>query len=66
MMTYANEITIKASHTKPKTQLLIQSYLHKIYEWATTNNLHISTDKTKTTLFHQTQLNMTQPINSIT
>ena len=32
-------------------QQLIQPYLHKIYEWATTNNLLINTDKTTTTLF---------------
>ena len=50
--TYADEITITASHTKHcKAQQLIQQYLHKIYEWATTNNLYINTDKTTTTLF---------------
>ena len=49
--TYADDITITASHTKyHKAQQLIQPYLHKIYELATTNNLHISTDKTTTTL----------------
>ena len=37
--TYANVITITASHTKHhKTQQLIQPYLHKIYEWATTKH----------------------------
>ena len=46
-ITYADDITITASHTKQ----LIQPYLHKIYECATTNNLHINTDKTTTTLF---------------
>ena len=50
--TYADDITITASHIKQrKTQQLIQPYLHKIYEWATTNNLYINTDKTTTTLF---------------
>ena len=50
--TYANDITITTSHTKHcKAQQLIKPYLHKIYEWATTNNLHINTDKTTTTLF---------------
>ena len=49
---YADDITITASHTKHlKAQQLIQSYLHKIYEWATTNNLYINTDKTTTTIF---------------
>ena len=49
--TYADDITITASHTKHhKVQQLIQPYLHKIYEWTTTNNLHINTDKTTTTL----------------
>ena len=43
---------ITASHTKHlKAQQLIQSYLHKIYEWATTNNLHTNIGKTTTTLF---------------
>ena len=50
--TYADDITITVSHTKHhEAQLLIQPYLNKIYEWATTNNLHINTDKTTTTLF---------------
>ena len=50
--TYADDITITASHIKHhKTQQLIQLYLHKIYEWATTNNLHININKTTTTLF---------------
>ena len=50
--TYADNITITASHTKHhKAQQLIQPYLHKIYEWATTNNFQINTDKTITTLF---------------
>ena len=41
--TYANDIIITAYHTKHhKAQQLIQPYLHKIYEWATTNNLHIN------------------------
>ena len=45
-------LTITASHTKHrKAQQIIQPYLHKIYEWAITNNLHINTDKTTTTLF---------------
>ena len=49
---YADDITITASHTKHRNaQQLIKPYLHKIYEWATTNNLHINTDKTTTTLF---------------
>ena len=40
--TYADDITIIASHTKHcKAQQLIQPYLHKIYERVTTNNLHI-------------------------
>ena len=52
--TYTNNITIIASHTKHrKTQQLIQPFLHKIYEWATTNNLYIKTDKITTTLFTQ-------------
>ena len=34
-----------------KAQHLIQPYLHKLYEWATTNNLHINRDKTTITLF---------------
>ena len=34
-----------------KAQLLIQPYFYKIYKWATTNNLHINTAKTITTLF---------------
>ena len=43
---------ITASHTEyRKAQQLIQPYLCKIYEWATTNNLQINTDKTTTTLF---------------
>ena len=52
--TYADDITITASHTKHnKAQQLIQAYIHKIpvHEWATTNNLHINTDKTTITLF---------------
>ena len=50
--TYADDIRITASHTKHcRAQQLIQPYLHKIYEWATTNNLHINTDKTTTTIF---------------
>ena len=57
--TYADDITITASHSKHcKAQQLIQPYLHKLYAWATTNNLHINTDKTTTTIFHQTQLNI--------
>ena len=49
---YADNITITASHTKHcKSQQLIQPYLHQIHEWATTNNLYISTDKTTNTLF---------------
>ena len=36
-------MTITASHTK--------HLLHKIYKWATTNNLHKNTDKTNITLF---------------
>ena len=44
-------MTITAFHTKhSKAQQLIQLCLHKMYEWATTNNLHINTDKTNTTL----------------
>ena len=40
------------THTKHhKAQQLIQPYLHKIYEWDITNNLHINTDKTITSLF---------------
>ena len=43
--TYADDITITASHTKHhKAQQCIQPYLYKIYEWTTTNNLHINTD----------------------
>ena len=43
---------ITASHTKHrKAQQLIQPYLHKIYEWAITKNLHINADKSRTTLF---------------
>ena len=43
---------ITASHTKHlKAQKLIQPYPHKIYEWATTNNLHINIGKTTTTRF---------------
>ena len=50
--TYTDDITIIASHTKHhKAQQIIQLYLRKIYEWAITNNLYISTDKTTTTLF---------------
>ena len=50
--TYADNITITSSHTKHrKAQLHIQPYLRKIYKWAITNNLHINTDKTTTTLF---------------
>ena len=50
--TYADDITITASHTKHrKAQQLIQPYFHKIYKWATINNLHINIDKTTTTLF---------------
>ena len=49
---YADDITILASHTKHhKAQQLIQPYLHKIFKWATTNNLHVNTDKSTTTLF---------------
>ena len=49
---YTIDITITASHTKHhKAQQLIQPYFHKIYERATTNNLHINTDKNTTTLF---------------
>ena len=32
-------------------QQIIQPYLHKIYEWAITNNLYINTEKTITTLY---------------
>ena len=50
--TYAYDITITASHSKHcKAQQFVQPYLHKIYEWATIDNLHINTDKTTTTLF---------------
>ena len=50
--TYADNITITTSHTKHrKTKQIIQPYLCKIYKWAITNNLHINTDKTTTTLF---------------
>ena len=50
--TYADGITITASHTKHcEAQQLIQPYFYKIYEWVATNNLHINTDKTTTTLF---------------
>ena len=49
---YTNDITITASYTKHrKAQQLIQPYLHKTYEWATTDNLHLNIDKTTTTLF---------------
>ena len=38
--TYADDITITASHTKHlKVQQLIRPYLHKIYESAIANNL---------------------------
>ena len=50
--TYADDITITASHTKHcKDQQLIQLYFHKIYKWITTNNFYINTDKTTTTVF---------------
>ena len=50
--TYADDITITASHTKHlKAQQHIQPYLHKIYKWTTANNIHINTDKITTTLF---------------
>ena len=50
--TYADDITITTSHTKHrKIKQIIQPYLCKIYKWAITNNLHINTDKTTTTLF---------------
>ena len=51
--TYADDITITASHTKHcKAQQLIQPYLHKIYDWTTTdNNLHRNTEKITTTFF---------------
>ena len=50
--TYTYNITTTAFHTKQrKAQQLIQPYLHKTYEWATTNNLHINIEKTTTTLF---------------
>ena len=50
--TYADDITIIASHTKPlKAHQLIQPYIYKIYKWATIYNLHINTDKTTATLF---------------
>ena len=50
--TYANDILITASHIKHcKAQQLIQPYLQKIYEWATTNNLNINTNKTIIRLF---------------
>ena len=50
--TYADDVTIIASNTKHhRAQQLIQLCLYKIYEWDTTNNLHINTDKTITTLF---------------
>ena len=53
VIAYANDITITASHTKHcKAQELIQPYLLKIYEWAITNNFHVNTDKTATTLLH--------------
>ena len=59
--TYTDDITITASHTKHrKAQQLIQLYFHKIYEWDTTNNLHINTEKLPPQLLHQTQLNITQ------
>ena len=49
--TYADDATTTASHTKHrKAQELIPPYLHKLYELATTNNLHINTGKTTTTL----------------
>ena len=55
--TYANDVTITAFHSKHcKTQQLIQPYLHKIYEWATINNLHINTNKTTNTLLYTIQL----------
>ena len=44
--------TITASHAEHhKAQQIIQPYLHKIYRLAITNNLHINTHKTITTLF---------------
>ena len=49
--TYADDITITTSHTKHhKIKQIIQPYLCKIYKWAITNNLHINSDKTTTTL----------------
>ena len=46
IITYADDIIITASHTKHrKAQQLIQPYLHKIYQWITTTNLHINTEK---------------------
>ena len=49
--TYADDITITASHTKhQKAQQLIKTYLYKFCKWATTNNLHINIKKTITTL----------------
>ena len=50
--TYVDDIKITASHIKHrKAQQFIQPYLYKIYNWATTNNLHIHIEKTTTTLF---------------
>ena len=54
-----NDITITASHTKHcKVQQFIQPYLHKIYGYVITNNLHINTLFTPDTAEQGTTLSL--------
>ena len=52
LITYADDITILSTHTKPDTaQRQVQPYLEQIHEWTTNNQLKLNANKTTTTLF---------------
>ena len=51
-MAYADDITIKSTHTSTNTdKKYIQPYLHKGFSWTKQNNLTLNPDKTTCTLF---------------
>ena len=52
MITYADDITITATHPKQQiAQQQIQTYLNDIVQWTKNNKLILNTNKTQTTLF---------------
>ena len=75
LTTYADDITIKSTHSDINiAKGNIQSYLHEIHTWTRTNNLILNPDNTTCTLFtpdpadYSTQLklqidNITLPMN---